>query len=127
MFKFTVILSALLLQSCSGYLSKQEGDDAGYFSDASDCLRSSARKESIKVPTGRSMTVVDVPIGSDAGFFGQCMEQAGHSAAQVEADEYLKISHACMKEASGSATPDATYAKCVRRGNITVETISPGK
>jgi hypothetical protein len=128
MFKFAVISLFILLASCSDILPRQNSDDAGYFSDSSDCFRSSVRKVPIKVPTALTMTVIEVPIGHDADLFGQCMEYAGHPpAAKVNADEYLNVSRACMKEAAASETPDTAYAKCVRRGKITVETISPDR
>ncbi|MDD2722724.1 MAG: hypothetical protein PHH59_01705 [Methylovulum sp.] len=127
MFKLAVILFPLLLLGCSGNVTKQDSDDIGYFSDSSDCFRSSVRKEQIKVPTAKTNTIIEIPIGNDADLFSQCMEYAGHPAVKVNADEYLNVSRACMKEAAASETPDAAYAKCVRRTGITVETIPPGK
>jgi len=122
MFKFAVILLSLLLQSCSDYLSKQ---DTGYFSDASSCFRSSERKESVKVPTAGTMTVIEVPTGNDANVFGQCMEQAGHPVTKPDPEGYLNVSRACLQQARDSSNPDDAYAKCVRHGKITVEPIIP--
>jgi hypothetical protein len=125
MFKFTVMLLSLLLQSCSGYFSRQGQDDAGYFSDASSCFQSSMHKESVKVPTAGTMTIIDVPVGSDANAFGLCMEQAGHPHTPANPDDYLQVSRTCLQQARESLTPDDTYARCVRHGKITVETIRP--
>lgn len=119
-----VLLSLCLLEACSGWLSyPSENADTGYFSDASDCLRSSLRREQIKVPTGNTMSVIEVVIGNDAAAFGHCMENAGHPAKKADLTEYLKLSSDCLQEARSSSTPDDTYGKCVRRGKITVETI----
>ncbi|MDP2901604.1 MAG: hypothetical protein Q8N96_00625 [Methylovulum sp.] len=127
MFKSAVIFLSLLLQSCSDSLPKHELDDTNYFSDASGCFQSSVRKESVKIPTAGTMTVIEVPLGNDANGFGLCMEQAGHPVTQADPDDYLTASRACFQQAHDSLTPDEAYARCVRHGKISVETIVPDK
>jgi hypothetical protein len=124
---FAVIFLAILLQSCSTTLSRQDKPDSGYFSDASDCYRSSERKVYVKVPTAGTMTVVDVPIGNDATLFSLCIEHAGHPATHADPEDYLNVSRACSQHARDSSYPDEAYAKCIRHGKITVETITHEK
>jgi len=125
MVKFAVILLSLLLQSCSTYSSKQGTNKDDYFSVASSCFRSSERKVYVKVPTAGTMTVIEVPVGNDANVFGSCMEHSGHPVTQANPEDYLNVSRACMQEARDSSSPNDTYAKCVRHGKITVETMPP--
>ena len=127
MFKFAVILLSLLLQSCADFPYRNDTEDTGYFSDASNCYRSSERKVLVKVPTATTMTVVEVPIGNDANIFGLCMEHAGHAVTKADPDDYLNVSRACMQETRNSSKPDDAYAKCVRYGKIIVETITTDK
>jgi hypothetical protein len=121
--KFAVILLLTLLQSCSSHLSGQNMPDTGYFSDASDCYRSSERKVYVKVPTAGAMTVIDVPIGNDANMFSLCMEHAGHPPTHANPEDYLSVSRACSQHARDSSSPDEAYAKCIRHGKITVDII----
>jgi len=125
MFKFAVILLSLLLQSCADFPYRHDMEDSGYFSDASNCYRSSERKVYVKVPTAGTMTVIEVPIGNDANVFGLCMEHAGHPVPKANPDDYLNVSRACMQAARDSSNPDDAYVKCVRYGKIIVETITP--
>ncbi|MDO9103493.1 MAG: hypothetical protein Q7U57_00890 [Methylovulum sp.] len=127
MFKITVVLISLGLQSCAAYFYKAADDNAGYFADATGCFQSSVRKESVKVPTAGTMTVIDLPIGNDANIFGLCMEQAGHPAPQANPNDYLDVARYCLQQARSSSEPDDTYARCVRLGKITVETIPAGR
>lgn len=127
MFKLAVILLSLPLSGCSDYLSRHDTDDTGYFADASTCFQSSMRKESVKVPTARTMTVIEVPVGNNANDFGLCMEQAGHPITQANPDAYLDVARTCLQQARGSSNPDEAYAACVRHGKITVEAIMPDK
>ena len=127
MFMSAIILLSLLLQGCSNYPSRYDSDDTSYFSDASNCYRSSERKVQVKVPTALTMTVIEVPTGNDANVFGQCMEHAGHPVPKADPDDYLNVSRACMQRAHDSSNFDDAYAKCVRYGKIIVETIAPDK
>lgn len=127
MSKFAIILLTVLLQSCSGYLVSHASDDTRYFSDALNCFQSAERKESVKVPTGSTLSVIEVPVGINPSVFGSCMEQAGHPVPQVNPDDYLNVSRACMQQARGSSNPDEVYAGCVRHGKITVETMIPDR
>ncbi|NOT13213.1 MAG: hypothetical protein HOP23_15490 [Methylococcaceae bacterium] len=126
MSRFAVILLSILLQSCSDYLAKQNTPDTGYFSDASDCIRSSERKIYVKVPTAGTMTVVEVPSGNDATVFSLCMEHAGHPPTHTDSDNYLNVSRASQQVRNSSNTDEA-YAKCVRHSKITIEAMIPEK
>ena len=126
MSKSTLLLIAMLMQSCSGYLLGKDKSDMGYFSDASDCYRSSERNVSVKVPAAGTMTVIDVPIGNDANMFSLCMEHAGHPPTHANPEDYLILSRACSQHARDSSKADKTYATCIQNGKITVETLAPG-
>lgn len=128
MLKFAAILSSLLiLPACSGHSVKQTGniENAGYFADATDCLKLSKRSESVKVPTGGTMSTIDIPTVYDANYFGACMKYADHPSptAPVDLEPYLKISHDCLQDAHHSPSPDNAYAECIKRSKIEVETL----
>lgn len=125
MIKFAALILILLLQSCAANTSNQGLNESGYFLDASNCYRSSERKVSVNVPTGRSMTVIDVPIDNDSNVFGLCMKQLGHPPTQANSEDYLNVSRACFQEARDSSSPNDTYAKCVQHGKISAEIILP--
>ncbi|WP_431065593.1 hypothetical protein [Methylotuvimicrobium sp.] len=123
-FKKTALsISILILQSCSGTFTQTEpGEDhRGYFTDASNCFKISMHKERIKVPTGGSMTVVEIPVIYDAGAFTNCMRFAGHKTPKVDLEDYLTVSHQCYLEARGMSNSDDVYADCVHRSRIGVE------
>ncbi len=112
MLKHLIFLTIILQSGCSAPLSKPESD-SGYFADATSCFQSSGRKEYIKVPTAGTMTLVEVPIDTDAGNFSLCMRQAGHLATQAEPNAYLELSRSCLQQARGSSKPDAAYFGCI--------------
>ena len=127
-----IAITFLLLQSCSNHPSKPDNPDTRFFSDASDCFNESTRKEYVKVPVSAqnviiSNTVVEVPLGNDAGAFRLCMKYKGHltPSPQVNTTDYLNVSKACMQEASASSTPNETYANCVKHWQLTIESITP--
>jgi hypothetical protein len=119
------------LQACASSFPKHPNPDQEYFADASDCFRSSERKQVIKVPmTGRQSTAtaaieIALPMGMDDKAFSFCMEQQGHPPAKVDLSEYLSVSRSCMEEARNSPTPSEAYAQCVRHGGVTIETLKP--
>jgi len=119
--KVIMLLVPLMLQGCPSSFSSHEPDNTDYFSDASTCYQSSLRKGQIKVPTAKSMTVVEVPITNDPAAFNTCMEYKGHPAATVDPDTYMDIARECRKTAHHAENPDHAYADCVKHGNITVE------
>lgn len=122
-----LILNMIMLAACTNNESiKQNFSDAnsGYFSDASECSQSSMRKEEIKVPTAGSVSVVEVPIGYDAGRFLVCMEYAGRPVSRVDLTEYLNVSNACLHEARKTENPDDGYADCIKRSRLNVEIIN---
>jgi len=126
MLKLAAILPFLLiLPACSGPSAKQAGnlENAGYFADATDCLNLSRRSEPVKVPTGGTMTTIDIPIAYDANYFSSCMKYADHPSPSSTADfaSYLKASQDCLQNARSSANPDKAYAECVQNSNIEVE------
>ncbi|MEQ1620912.1 MAG: hypothetical protein ABL919_05865 [Methylococcales bacterium] len=125
MIKFAALIIFLLMQSCAANNSYFGLHEGGYFLDASSCYRSSERKVSVKVPSGLSMTVVDVAIGNDSNVFGLCMKQLGHPPTQANPEDYLNVSRACFQEARDSSSPDETYANCVQHGRISAEIIPP--
>jgi len=124
-----VLLFLLMLQGCSDHLLKDETktENSGYFADATDCLHRSYRKEQIKVPTGKTMSVIDVPISHDAGSFSACMQYAGHPTPKVDTQTYLTVSRSCLSESQHTENPDDAYAQCVKRSRITVESVSGDK
>ena len=139
MLKYTLILLFFLLQACAGSFPKHGSEDEEYFSDASDCYRTSERKQTITIPvTGQQSNAlgsvqsnasagieVVIPMGMDAKGFSFCMEQQGHPPAKVDANEYLNVSRSCMEEARHSPTPNEAYTQCVRHGKITIEPLKP--
>jgi hypothetical protein len=107
-----------------------EDDDngnSGYFASAKDCMRRAISKEQIKVSTGAALTMVEVPIAHNAGFFGLCMQYAGHSAPAVDAESFLTVSRACLDESRRAVNPNNAYARCVKRSKIIVETVHDRK
>ncbi len=122
---------ALLL--CSGFLAgcgnellthDNQSDNKGYFADATQCSQSAMRKESLNVPTAGSVSVIEVPMGYDAGKFIVCMEYAKRPVSRGDAGEYLKVSTACLQEARGSEHPDNRYADCIKRSRLDIEIIT---
>lgn len=117
-------ITMLILQSCSATLTQttHREDHRGYFIDASNCFKTSMRKERVKVPTGLSgMTVVEIPTVYDAGSFTNCMRFAGHKTPKVDLEDYLTVSRQCYLEARGQSNADDVYADCVYRSRIGVE------
>jgi len=133
--RFALIFLSFLLFSCSGELTKRNHPEQRYVSDATDCYQAVERKQQLKVPvtspTGviLSVTTIEIPFGSDAGAFRLCMKHKGHpvSVSKANPDDYLNVSRTCMQEARDSSSPNETYANCVQRSKITVETIAPDK
>lgn len=133
MFRFSLIFLSFLVFSCSGELTKRNNPEQRYVSDATDCYQTTERKQQLKVPiTGAkgiilSVTTLEIPLGNDAGAFRLCMKHKGHpvSVSKANPDEYLNVSRNCMQEARDSLSPNETYANCVQRSKITVETIAP--
>jgi hypothetical protein len=115
-----MLLSLLVLPSCSDYVVKQ---DANHFADASSCLQASKRKENQKVPTEMTMTIVEIPLGNDANAYTECMLQKGHAPPPVKPDDYLNASRACMSLSRNALKPIEAYAKCIRHGKVSAETI----
>ncbi len=95
----------------------------GYFTDAANCYQTSIHREQVKVQTGKTMTVVDIPISHNAGAFSNCMIRAGHTTPKVSPQEYLEMSSRCLNEARGTANPDEVYGLCIRAGALGVEII----
>lgn len=123
MFKLSIFFSCFLALGCTSQMHKTDNPDARYFSDATDCFHSSEQKQSVNIPTTPSVTVIDIPLASDAGAFRLCMEHKGHPVipAKANADDYLNVSRACLLEARSSSAPNESYATCVNRGRIIVE------
>lgn len=119
---FVCLLQLVILPACSTDFFKQDADDSDYFADALTCHQSSLRKEQVKVLTGNSMTIVDVPSVYDAGVFSNCMAHEGHVVPSTSADAYLAVSHHCYMEARGLANADSVYAACMKKSNIVIET-----
>lgn len=112
---FILLLSLLILPSCATDIGKQ---NAGHFADATTCFQTTARNEKVKVPTAPTITVVDVPLGNDAGAFGLCMGKKGHPVPQANVEVYLNLSRACLSEARHAANANEAYANCIDRNNI---------
>ena len=126
MFKaFALPLFLLTLQGCSDYLLKNDRktENSAYSADETYCLNQSARKKQVRVPTGSSMTTVDVPAGNDAAAFNACMQKAGHSTRETSSESFLNVSRACRKESQGSPNADDAYAQCIKRSKINVESV----
>ena len=104
-FVFVIIQSACLTSSPERH--------SGYFADATSCLQSALRKEYVKVPTAETMTVIEVPIDTDASNFSFCMRQAGHLVNDKQPDDYLEQSRYCLQQARSSSKPDEVYFACV--------------
>lgn len=126
MLKPAAILPFLLvLPACSGHSVKQADniENVGYFADATDCLNLSKRSEPVKVPTGGTMTIIDIPIAYDANYFSACMKYADHPSPSSPTDfaSYLKVANDCLQTARSSANPDKAYEECVQNSNIEVE------
>jgi len=121
MLKFCLILLGSVLLGRSGAPTKTESEDAGYFAAASDCFRSSELTESIKVPTGNSMTIIEIPMGDNADNFRLCMQQSGYPSPKALAD-YLDSSRTCLHQARHSSNPDTAYAKCMQHSPQDVKT-----
>lgn len=135
MLRFALIFLPFLLFSCSGELTKRNNPEQRYVSDATNCYQAVERKQQLKVPIAGakgvilSVTTIEIPLGSDASAFRLCMKHKGHpvSVSKANPDDYLNVSRACMKEARDSLSPNESYANCVQRSKITVETIAPDK
>ncbi|MBK8815149.1 MAG: hypothetical protein IPN42_06385 [Methylococcaceae bacterium] len=126
MFKLLFSIIFFHIAGCvSSQIEKTAEIDAHYFSDATDCFRSTQLIQKQNIPVGSQITPIEIPLGSDAGAFRLCMKYKGHpfNSASAEADSYLNVSKNCLQEAQSSSTPDATYAACVKRGTIKVEFI----
>lgn len=118
-----LLISILLLQSCTSTFiqHKTQEDHQGYFVDASNCFKTSMRKEQIKVPTGLGMTQVEIATTYDAGAFANCMRFAGHTTPTAHLENYLTVSRQCYLEARGVSNSDDVYGDCVQRSRIGVE------
>ncbi len=129
MIKNGLMIMVFFLYACTGKLTKSNPANTEYFSDASDCIRASERKEYVKVPTGLSFSVIEIPLSTDAETFRLCMKYKGHpvTTGKENPSAYLSIARACLQAARKSSNPDRDYAHCVGQGKITVETIPPDK
>ncbi|MEQ1486062.1 hypothetical protein [Methyloglobulus sp.] len=135
MLRFALIFLPFLAFSCSGEPTKRNNPEQRYVSDATDCYQAVERKQQLKVPIAGakgvilSVTTIEIPLGSDAGAFRLCMKHKGHpvNASKANPDDYLNVSRTCMQEARDSLSPNESYANCVQRSKITVETIAPDK
>jgi hypothetical protein len=120
-------LCIILLSGCTNNdLVKQNSHDInrGYFSDASECSQTAMRKEAYNVPTAGSVSVVEIPVGYDAGKFIVCMEHAGRPvSSRVDVTDYLNVSTDCLNEARKSEHPDQNYASCIKRSRLNIEVI----
>jgi hypothetical protein len=118
------VILLVFLQSCSINTNNLAHTDNSYFNDSSDCFRSSERKVALNVPTAGTMSIIEVPIGNEATLYGLCMEHAGHHrATQTDPEAFFRVSRACSQLVRPSSSTDVDFAKCVRRGNISVESI----
>lgn len=116
------ILLVCLLVGCNQALVTQESPEhKGYFADAFRCNQSSMRKESVNVPTAGSMSVVEVPMGYDAGKFTVCMQYAKRPVSRADASEYLKVSSNCLQVARGSDNPDQSYSDCLKNSRLNLQ------
>lgn len=133
--RFAFLLCLGLLNACSSYLTETRNvNDEGYFADATDCYHSSMIKTQLNVPVGGisnkevvispQTMVIEVPITQDAGTFKNCMSHAGHQPPKADPQAYLEMSSRCLGEARNAENPDQAYGRCIRRGNISVETIN---
>lgn len=139
MLKFSVLSMALfMLLACSDMLTKsdKEINDDRYFADASECYRTSQKKEKVNVMMSGNKDhgfafpiTIDIPVTYDAGAFKNCMIYAGHKAPSLEADPtaYMEISRRCMDQARGEENTNEAYAYCVQNGDITVDVIESKK
>jgi hypothetical protein len=137
MFKSTLVMFCLILQSCTSDLSKPDTAEGRYISDASNCSHTSQHKAKVKVPIraalrgGESIAIgnidIDIPLAKNTEAYSLCMKQAGHPEITPNAEDYHRVSRACIQEARTSSNFDVAYANCVKLGYITVETIESEK
>jgi hypothetical protein len=99
------------------------GEQAGarYFLDASRCVKRAAHNQPIQVPTGRTMTRMDIAMSYDATHFSDCMVRAGHPSPRVEPESYLVESRKCLELAPAATLPEDAYAACIDRSGIDVD------
>ena len=137
--KFTImLLSLLILQSCSQFVSEADKTDKNnrYFADASECYETAHRKEKVNVMLSGNKEhsfafpiTIDIPISYDAGAFKNCMVYAGHTEPKLDADPtaYLELSKQCLDQARGENNSNEVYASCIQNGNISVDVIDTKK
>jgi hypothetical protein len=118
-----LLITMLILQCCTGAYTQIESseDQRGYFNDASNCFKTSMRKEQLQVPTGQGMTVVEIPMASDAGVFTNCMRFAGHKTPKANLENYFTVSRQCYLEARSLSNSDDVYTDCIQRSKIGIE------
>ncbi len=126
---FLLFLCLLPLFSACSFTgdNRNNVEYAGYFSDASNCHQAAVHKDQVKVRTGQAMTVIDIPLGHNAGAFSQCMMHAGHAPPKVSPEQYLQMSAHCLDEARGADNPDAAFGYCIKAGALEIEVVPDGK
>jgi len=119
-----MLLWLILLSGCAGNelsIANNQGNNRGYFADATQCSQSSMRKEQILLPNPGAAGAIEIPLGYDPDLFIVCMEHAGRPVSRADLTEYLNVSTICLDEARGAENPDEDYANCVKRSDLSVE------
>lgn len=121
-------ISALLLAACSAAPARPGATSPSqdFRAASARCLDLAVRTERVQVPTGNSVTHIDIPIHVDTSRFAGCMEVAGFPPAEIDAQGYLSLALGCLEAARGAPHPDAAYGACVQDRGPSVEVL-PGE
>jgi len=110
-----LLVYVVVLQGCSSLKQSNDAAIKDYYTASISCVSQAENQVSTQVPTGKAMTTVEIPVGFNAGIFGDCMIHAGHPPPQADPEPYLATARKCMDEALGASNPEQVYANCVGR------------